>query len=135
VSDEFKQSAFLYEEYYVKDGETPESLAFDFYGSTQYHWVLLLCNEIIYVWNDWALPQLVLTNYTIDKYGVDNLYATHHYVDAAGYVTSNAVGTYPVSNLAYETEINDEKRYIKVLNRGLLHAFIKNFNELAKLTK
>ncbi len=133
ISNELKQNIFLFEEYSIKDGETPESVAFDNYGSTQYHWVILICNEIIYPWNDWALPQSVLIDVVKDRYGASNLYTTHHYIDDDGYVTSQTVGTYPVSNLEYETGLNDEKRNIKILNVNFLTAFVNEFDALTKL--
>lgn len=134
ISNDFKDNAFLYEEYYLKDNETPESLAFDYYGSTEYHWVLLLCNEIIYPWNDWAVSQSTVEQNTKDIYGVSNLYATHHYIDDEGFITSQTVGTYPVSNIQYQTDENNKKRTIKILNKGLLHPFISEFSALIKLT-
>lgn len=130
VSKELKDNIFLYEEYTVKDGETPESIAFDNYGSTEFHWVLLLINNIVYVWNDWALSSSALIDITKSKYGVENLYQTHHYVDVLGNITSQTVGTYPVSNLEYETQVNDAKRNIKILAPNLLNAFVKEFNVL-----
>lgn len=134
VSNELKDNIFLYEEYTIKDGETPESVAFDFYGSTEYHWVIMLINEIIYPWNDWALPSMALNEIAKEKYGATNLYAVHHYVDANGFITSQTVGTYPVSNLEYETQENDKKRNIKILEPTLLSAFVKDFKSLIKLT-
>lgn len=130
VSKELKDNIFLYEEYTIKDGETPESVAFDNYGSTEFHWVLMLVNNIVYPWNDWALPTTTLIDICKTRYGAENLYNTHHYVDSIGNITSQTIGTYPVSNLEYEIEMNDKKRNIKILTPNLLNAFVKEFNAL-----
>lgn len=133
INAAFKDNAFLFEEYSIKDNETPESVAFDYYGSTDYHWVIMLCNEIIYPWNDWAVSQDTINQNTKDKYGITQLYTTHHYVDANGFYTTQTVGTYPVSNVQYETDENNKKRSIKILDKSLLHPFITEFNNLIKL--
>ena len=36
----------IYDRYSMQDGETIESVAYKFYGSPTYHWVLLLLNNI-----------------------------------------------------------------------------------------
>ena len=41
--------------YYVKDGETPESISYDFYDTVEFYWTILLVNEIIDPYHDWAL--------------------------------------------------------------------------------
>jgi hypothetical protein len=133
VSSEIKDNIYLYEEYTVKDGETPESIAFDRYGSTQYHWIVMLINEIIYPWNDWALSTSMLRKITQEKYGAANLYAVHHYIDENGFITSQTVGTFPVSNLDYEIAENDAKRNIKLIEPSLISAFVKEFKALVQL--
>ena len=135
VSKELKDNIFLYEEYSIKDGETPESVAFDKYGSTEYHWVILLTNNIIYTWNDWALPTSTLLDICKEKYGIGNLYQTHHYIDSYGNITSQTIGNTPVSNWQYESDINDKKRNIKILSPSLLNAFVKDFNSLIETTQ
>lgn len=133
VSSELKDNIYLYEEYSIKDGETPESIAFDQYGSTQYHWVVMLINDIIYPWNDWAVSSDMVVKLTKEKYGETELYSTHHYIDDNGFVTSQTVGTYPVSNLEYEIAQNDKKRNIKLLQPSLISAFVKEFKSLIQL--
>ena len=134
ISNAFKENAFLYEEYYVKDYETPESLAFEYYGSTDYYWVLLLCNEIIYPWNDWAVSQKTVENNTKEKYGAENIYHTHHHIDENGMIVNEREDYFPVSNITYETEENNKKRSVKILNKALLQPSLTEFNALLKLT-
>lgn len=65
--DTLKQIA-LYEVYTVKDGETPEKIAEKIYGNPNYHWVILLANEI-YDWvTEFPLTQQEFEEYLDDKY-------------------------------------------------------------------
>lgn len=133
VSSEIRDNVFIYEEYTVRDGETPESVAFDFYGSTQYHWVIMVINDIVYPWNDWALSTTTLNKIAREKYGNDEeIYDPHHYLDSNGFITNQTSGTYPVSNLQYEIEENDKKRNIKILSPQLISLFVKDFRALIK---
>ena len=44
--------SFLMDLYYVKDGETPESISYDFYDTVEFYWTILLVNEIIDPYHD-----------------------------------------------------------------------------------
>ena len=37
----------LYEPYFVPNGESPETTAFKHFGSAEFHWVILLTNNIM----------------------------------------------------------------------------------------
>ena len=45
----------IYDEYDVIDGETPEHVAEKFYGNPEYHWVVMLINEVYDYKQDWVL--------------------------------------------------------------------------------
>ena len=126
--------------YFVTDGQTPELVSQHVYGSTQYHWIILLANEIIDVQREWPKSQEELTLYVKDKYGANNSSDIHHYVltaDKSIVVDWDAAkasdGTYTaLTNLQYEEEVNDKKRQIKVLNPLFLSAVTKQFKQLIK---
>ena len=50
----------VYDEYDIVDGETPEILAEKFYGTPEYHWVIMLANEKYDYRNDFPLPETIL---------------------------------------------------------------------------
>ena len=54
---------------FINDGETPESIAHDFYGSTKDHWIVLLANDIVDVKREWPLSTEDVVRYAKDKYG------------------------------------------------------------------
>ena len=53
----------IYYEYQIKDGDTPENVAHRYYGSVDFHWVLLLMNEIIDPQYDWPLGPIAYELY------------------------------------------------------------------------
>ena len=135
VSDQMLSSIYMYDQYSIQDGETPESLSYDFYGDTQYHWVIMICNNIIYPWNQWPMSTDSLNDHIKKKYGVGQMYATHHYIDGDGFVVNSGTGTSPVSNYQYETELNDTKRSINILNPQLINSFVSQFKLLIQATQ
>lgn len=80
----------LYDEYDMMDGDTPEIIAEKFYGSPEYHWVVMLANGK-YDWkNDFPLPEDVLQKHIFQTYN-PTLYSSSWYVeqtkDKLGYDT------------------------------------------------
>ena len=131
LSDELKNNTAFFDLYDVVDGETPEHIADKVYGDSQYHWVVLLTNEIIDPRYDWPLTQPDLVDYCKSKYGSANVYATHHYIDANGYtVNSTEAGATSVSNFTYEDGVNETKRRIKLLKPEVVSEVVSNFEEL-----
>ena len=122
VREGLKGNLAVFEKYDIKDGETPEALAFEKYGSTNLHWVLLLFNEIIDPYYEWPLSVRDLEKYITNKYSDPN--GIHHYkiAQTSGVTTkflkveSSVVGSTAVTNYQYEEDLNDAKKQIRVLN-------------------
>lgn len=70
VVDEMLSTAGALEKYQVRDGETPETIAFDLYGNVDMHWVIMLANNIMNVYTDWPRREEVLRQIVRDKYRV-----------------------------------------------------------------
>ena len=65
------------------------------------------------------------------KYGVANIYATHHYEDTNGYeVDSTAAGATPVPNYIHEETINDAKRTIRIMQKEFVPLVVNEFKRL-----
>ena len=45
----------LYDTYDVKNGETPESIAFKLYGDSELHWIIMLVNDITDRYHQWSM--------------------------------------------------------------------------------
>ena len=133
-----KENILGFDYYDVKDGETPEIVADLYYGNSQYHWVVVLLNDIT-SWYDWPLDAVQYSNYLMDKYG-DNVDGTHHYEVAQSSgdtaikleVSSDTAGASVVTNREYEDRLQDEKRQIRLIDKTYLRLFVEEFKKLIK---
>lgn len=79
IRKEVLENITLYDEYDLKDGETPEIVAEQYYGNPELHWVIMLVNQRYDYLRDFPLTTEELHNYSISKYGEDGLDQIHHY--------------------------------------------------------
>jgi hypothetical protein len=124
--------------YYVRDGETPDIVANNVYGSSNYHWVILTVNNIVNPYEEWPRKEAELFDYTESKYGVGNALLDHHYrltsntdiiVDYDS--TKIADGDIEaVSNYDFELDLNQSKRQIYLLKTDYLAGFVTNYKKL-----
>ena len=80
INDEVKNSFVLYDEYDVRDGDTPEILAYKFYGDSNLHWLILHMNEILDPRFDWPLDTRKFQDYLNSKY--PDINGIDHYEDS-----------------------------------------------------
>lgn len=111
--------------YHVKDKETPDIIAHKLYGDSQYFWIVMLCNKIYNMWDNWVLSYDQFQAFIVKKYGS---FATanstvHHYQDKYGnvidhdtYTTTIGDGSIIVSSYQYESDLNDSKRSIVLID-------------------
>lgn len=59
----------IYYDYRVREGQLPEHVAYNYYGSANYHWVVLLMNEIRDPQWGWPLNSFAFERYIVNKYG------------------------------------------------------------------
>ena len=146
VREKILDEASLYDKYDVPSGERPEDTAFKHFGSSQYHWVVLLTNNITDVYYDWPMSEQSFETFIRDKY--TNPDGVHHYevTQSSGKTTgsgpddyshkievnSDASGAQSVSNREFEQRLQDKKRKIKLLNEQYLTSFIEEFNNLVR---
>ncbi len=138
IRSELFTNLTYYEEYDIREGETPEIISEKFYGTPYYHWIIMLTNERYDYINDFPLGQKQLEEYIAEKYGAtaDNI---RHYVSTAGYivmsdyVNDNGVAdATPVTNYEYEVEQNESKRRIKIIPPDILGEVLRQFREILK---
>lgn len=124
------QNSLAYDEYDIKEDETPEILADQIYNNPQLHWVILIVNEIIDPRWDWPLDVITLESYIDEKYG-DTKNNVRYYVNNDGDVvhSSYAGVKTPVTNYNYEVELNESKRRIRILKPQFVPVFITSFME------
>ena len=130
-----------YYPYYVREGERPDIVSFNTYGTVAYSYLILLVNDIVDPLFDWPLPSRQFENYIIEQYGsVSAAQSTNKYyyqivrAEVARTWVSERVPEYkiivdqtPYNSLDssvrsaqnvydYEVEQNDNKREIKLIN-------------------
>ena len=136
-----KANTSLYDTYDVKNGETPESIAFKLYNDSELHWVVMLVNNITDRFHDWPMSEAQFLKFVNDKY--DNVDAVHHYeISQSSGDTSKKIniGTsnsdYPtataITNFEHEQEQQDIKRKIRLLDPSYLDDFVEEFKLLIR---
>ena len=139
----------LFDTYDVRNGETPEMIAHKYYDDAEYHWVILLVNNITDRYHQWPMNTRQFLAHLAERY--DNVNATHHYeinqvsgditkkidigltnIDTDGNTIADAT---LVTNREYEEEKQDEIRKIRLLDPTYLEQFVKDFQRLISDTK
>ena len=130
-----------YYPYYVREGERPDIVSFNTYGTVAYSYLILLVNDIVDPLFDWPLPSRQFENYIIEQYGsVSAAQSTNKYyyqivrAEVARTGVSERVPEYKIivdqttynsldssvrsaqNVYDYEVEQNDNKREIKLIN-------------------
>jgi len=136
IRTKVKTNIALFDTYEVKEGETPESIAYKLYGDTEYHWIVMLMNDITDRFHGWPMSTPQFLSFVNEKYSDPN--GTHHYEisqTSGDSTTKIEVGTvntdYPtataVTNYEYEEADQDKKRQIRLLDPQYVTTFAEEF--------
>ena len=129
----------LYDTYDVKSGETPESLSHRLYGDSEYHWIIMLVNDITDRYHDWPMSEGQFQQYMKDKYSDAD--AVHHYEisqESGDTDIKINIGTsntdYPtatlITNYEYEQKLQDDRRKIRLLDPSFIGQFVTEYQSL-----
>ena len=155
--DDIIPNATVFEDYFIKDGERPDTVSFDFYDDSKLDWTIILINNIRNIYDDWPKSQNAFNNYIDSKYSnVDDI---HHYETIDQYWNGKKIlegglqvgesfqykkpdgnlvpkteSRAPVTNYFYESKLNDKKREILLLRREFSDAFVEIFEKQMKFT-
>ena len=138
-------SRFVFDKYNVKEGEKPEDIAFKYYGDAQYHWVIMVVNNITDRYYEWPMTEPDFADFLTDKYGAGSEDAIHHYelAQTSGAtsspdnshmleVNSDTDNATPITNRQFEERKQDDLRQIRLLDERYLDAFTEEFFALIK---
>ena len=139
IRSKVRTNTMLFDTYDVKEGETPEMLADKLYGSSEYHWIILYCNNVTDRYHQWPKNQNQFLAYINDKYS--DVDATHHYEisQTSGDTTIKInIGSdntdYPtasiVTNYEYEEDLQNKKRKIRLIDPTYVEDFVAEFKKL-----
>ena len=138
-------SRFVFDKYNVKENENPEDVAFKYYGSAEYHWVVLMVNNITDRYYQWPMTQPDFEEFLADKYGAGSEDSIHHYelAQTSGKTTSNdsshmlevnsdTENATAVTNRQFEERVQNDIRQIRLLDQRFLDTFTEEFFTLIK---
>jgi hypothetical protein len=164
LREDIFQDASVFTKYKIKGNDRPDNVAFELYGDANLDWLVLTCNNIINVYNEWPMTQFDFENYLLEKYVTyDNINAIHHYettevknslgatiISAGLQIDSNysvefyddqikgMTKVYPVvsvTNYEYEENLQNDRRNIFVLKSRFLSIVKDDLEEMMEYKK
>jgi len=143
LHDLIKDDAFALLNYAIKDGEAPDTVAFNYYSDPSYAWLVLLSNNIIDPYFQWPLSVYDFEKFINKKYGsipaaqATTIHCEHNTknitVSADSLTVSNGVssGDYTaVDAYTYFDKVNENRKMIKLVNKSYLPQVMEQFNSL-----
>ena len=138
-------SRFVFDKYDVKENENPEDVAFKYYGDAEYHWVVLMVNNITDRYYQWPMTQPDFEEFLADKYGAGNEDSVHHYelAQTSGKTTSSdsshmlevnsdTENATAITNREFEERVQNDIRQIRLLDQRYLDTFVEEFFTLIR---
>lgn len=71
-------NSLVFYKYDIQDGDTPEIVAYKYYGDAYRYWIVLFSNQMLDPQWDWPLNSINFQNYIVNKYTTFNPYSTIH---------------------------------------------------------
>ena len=156
LRDDVYGSLVNFTKYSVKGDERPDQVAYEFYGDSALDWVILTTNNITHVRDEWPMGNQDFLTYLNEKYTTEQLSNIHHYetkiirdsngklIQPEGLIVPEGHSITFLDNgvlrteskltsfsfLQHESNLNDEKRNINILNREFLSLFFDNFEDI-----
>jgi hypothetical protein len=143
------ESVALFDTYDVRNGETPEMIAHKYYDDAEYHWVILLVNNITDRYHQWPMNTRQFLAHLAERY--DNVDAVHHYeinqvsgdtsvkinigITNIGIDGNTIADATLITNREYEEEKQDVLRKIRLLDPEYLEQFVEEFERLVSETE
>lgn len=155
VLSNYKSQLSLFDEYIVNNGETPETIAQQFYSNPFYNWTILIANDIVNYHDQWPRSNVALNEYVFSKYenpGAIKQYETTEvtddngnillkaglvvpstftlsYSDSAGFPITVAPIA-PITYYQYEDRLNQEKEKIQIIKPDLIEDFVDAYQKV-----
>jgi len=95
-----KNNSSAFYKYQIQESDTPEIIAYKYYGSAERHWIVLLFNDIVDPQFDWPLK-----------------YDTFIEFVSAKYTANGAANTTVQSGLAWAMSTNNVQAYYKIVTK------------------
>ena len=80
LNDSVLNNAYAFYKYQYQDSDTPEIVAFKEYGDPQYHWIIIMINQVIDPLFEFPLQQDALERKIIKQYGYSSIDKFRHFL-------------------------------------------------------
>tara|TARA_B100001287_G_C22627124_1_gene503130 strand:- start:54 stop:776 length:723 start_codon:yes stop_codon:yes gene_type:complete len=78
--DYLKDNVTLFNKYIIEDGDRPDTIAEELYGSSRYDFVVVLTGGIVNIHDEWPLQDYQIYDLALNKYGSEiKMNEVHHY--------------------------------------------------------
>lgn len=134
-------SAISYQPYIISDGERPDQVSSNLYGTPDYSWTVMLVNDMYSIYDDWPRHSLAFKNYIIEKYGSIG-YAQTNYkyfnnyddeIDLTSYNALSSANRKIETLYEYEERLNTNKSKIKVVKSGIISTLDSDLKSLVRV--
>ena len=157
IREELDDVILGFTQYTIKNNQRPDQVAGEVYGDMGKDWVVLICNNIINLYEEWPMSEDEMERYIDSEYEED-ADSVHHWVTQEikdlkgrvlvkggrivpedwsytrpdGTVIAKEDTVRPISVYDYELEKNDQKRNIYLLRKQYLSGFVEEFSNLVQ---
>lgn len=159
LRDDLQNVFTAFNKYEIGEGERPDTVAEDLYGSSDLDWVVMLTAGITNVRDQWPLSDYQLYKFAENKYGTElnnfAFYETTEVKDSSGRlilpkgkvvdsdfkipdpnsISQDLNPVTGVTNYEYEVRKNDEKRLIYVLKEEYLQLYLSDLRRIMQYDK
>jgi len=130
ISKIIREETYSILTYDVEPGETPDDVAYNYYGDARYAWLILQANNIIDPYWEWPMNTFNFSQFIKKKYGsiataqATTIHCEHKTKDitisADSLTVSNGVSASDYTAIdayTYWDQINDNRSHIKLINK------------------
>jgi hypothetical protein len=160
LANNLQKEFLLFTPILIEEGDRPETISYQYYGDPAYDWIILLCNNITNVYDQWPLTNNEMWDYIQRHYpDIDVRNEIHHYetnkIQLSNGITVLEEGLIVNDNFTYknpETQIvmsglsirhpvtlyehliaeNEKKKELYLLKKTYLGQFISEFDKLVE---
>lgn len=99
------RNPLVYYQYDIQEGDTPEIIAYKYYGDSYRYWIVLFANELLDPQWSWPMTRTVFDAYMEEKYPSGNTTTTAHSYEKKLTQTDNTTNTITINTI----DINEEE--------------------------
>jgi hypothetical protein len=101
------KNPLVYYSYDIQEGDTPEIVAYKYYGDSYRYWIVLFANELLDPQWSWPMDSTVFDNYMAEKYPSGNTTTTVYSYEKKLTQTDNSTNTVTINTIdVNQTEYN-----------------------------